>query len=78
MGGRWTTDNRHAHVLRQTYILGGQPAPRRIDGFGVGHTIATTSNFTGERTDDAFTPRASINFKPTPNNNIYLSYSQRI
>jgi iron complex outermembrane receptor protein len=76
IGGRWTTDNRHAHVLRQTYILGGQPALGGSDGFGVGIPIATTSNFTGERTDDAFTPRASINFKPTPNHNIYLSYSR--
>ena len=37
---------------------------------------ATLSNFTGTRTDKAFTPRASVNFKPNPNNNIYLSYSR--
>ena len=33
-------------------------------------------NFTGSRTDKAFTPRVSVNFKPNPNNNIYLSYSK--
>jgi iron complex outermembrane recepter protein len=37
---------------------------------------AALSNFTGSRTDKAFTPRASVNFKPTPNHNIYLSYSK--
>ncbi len=76
IGGRWTTDNRQAHVLRQTYILGGQPDLGGSPPFGVGIPIATTSDFTGERTDDAFTPRVSINFKPTPDHNIYLSYSR--
>jgi iron complex outermembrane receptor protein len=36
----------------------------------------TLSNFTGKREDTAFTPRASVNFKPTPDHNIYLSYSK--
>jgi iron complex outermembrane receptor protein len=38
--------------------------------------VGTTTNFTGTRTDTKFTPRASINFKPTSDHNIYLSFSQ--
>ncbi|WP_344700144.1 TonB-dependent receptor [Sphingomonas limnosediminicola] len=76
LGGRWTTDNRRAHVLRQTYKFGGQPDLGGSSGFGDGTVIATTSNFNGERTDEAFTPRASINFKPNANQTLYLSYSK--
>jgi iron complex outermembrane receptor protein len=36
----------------------------------------TTTNFRGSRTDTAFTPRASVNFKPNRDNNLYISYSQ--
>ena len=38
--------------------------------------IATTSDFQGTRTDKAFTPRVSVNFKPTPDHNFYISYSR--
>ena len=76
LGGRFTNDERHATVLRQTYILGGQPLLGGSNGFGVGIPIATTSNFNGRRVDDAFTPRASLTFKPTPNNTLYVSYSK--
>ena len=77
LGGRFTNDKRHARVLRTTYILGGSPelggsAPFDATGF----PIATTSYFNGKRKDTAFTPRASINFKPTPDHNIYISYSK--
>jgi iron complex outermembrane receptor protein len=76
LGGRYTNDERRATVLRQTYILGGQPSLGGSPPFGVGIPIATTSNFTGRRVDDAFTPRASIQFKPNSNNNFYISYSR--
>ncbi|NUR45698.1 MAG: TonB-dependent receptor [Sphingomonas sp.] len=76
LGGRWTNDQRTAYILAQNRILGGQPGLGGSNGFGVGTVIATTTNFTGTRTDKAFTPRASINFKPTPDHNIYLSYSR--
>src|SRR5206468_4427942 len=46
------------------------------NGFGVGTPFSTTTNFTGSRTDKAFSPRASISFKPTPDQNLYLSYSR--
>lgn len=76
LGGRFTNDKRQATILRQTYILGGQPLLGGSDGFGVGIPIATTSNFTGSRVDKAFTPRASLSFKPDSNNNFYISYSR--
>jgi iron complex outermembrane receptor protein len=76
VGGRYTEDKRHAVVLRQTYLGGGQPGLGGDAGFGVGTPIATTSNFDGKRKDTDFTPRASISFKPNDNHNIYLSYAQ--
>ena len=76
LGGRFTNDKRHAKVLRQTYLFGGQPALGGSNGYDVGTVIATTSNFEGRRKDTAFTPRASISFKPNANHNIYLSYSR--
>jgi iron complex outermembrane receptor protein len=76
VGGRYTSDKRHARVLRQTYLFGGQPGLGGDAGFGVGSPIATTSDFEGKRKDTAFTPRASVSFKPNDNHNIYLSYSR--
>ncbi|MEA3057842.1 MAG: iron complex outerrane recepter protein [Sphingomonadales bacterium] len=76
VGGRFTNDERRAKVLRQTYIFGGQPDLGGSTPFGAGTPIATTSNFSGRRVDEAFTPRASISFKPNRDNNIYLSYSK--
>ena len=75
-GLRYTNDKRHARVLRQTRLFGGHPLLGGAEGFGVGTVIATTSDFEGRRTDTAFTPRASVSFKPTGNHNIYLSYSR--
>jgi iron complex outermembrane receptor protein len=79
LGGRWTNDQRTAYILAQSRLFGGQPGLGGSNGFGVGTVLpvgGTTTNFTGSRTDKAFTPRASINFKPTPDQNFYLSYSR--
>jgi iron complex outermembrane recepter protein len=76
LGGRYTNDKRSARVLRQTRIFGGHPLLGGADGFGTGTVIATTSDFEGKRKDTAFTPRASVSFKPTKDHNIYLSYSR--
>ena len=77
IGGRYTNDKRHAKVFRANLLLGGAPELGGSFGFGTGTQLgAATSNFDGRRTDKAFTPRASINFKPNKNNNIYLSYSR--
>ncbi len=76
VGGRYTNDKRHARVRRETLILGGSPELGGSDPFGTGTVIATTSNFDGKRKDTAFTPRASVSFKPNSDNNIYASYSR--
>ena len=76
LGGRYTNDQRTAVITKKNFVLGGQPALGGSFGFGNGILAGTLSNFSGERTDNAFTPRASINFKPTPDHNIYLSYSR--
>lgn len=77
VGGRFTNDKRSVFIFKQNYLAGGQAALGGSFGFGAGTPSgAPLSNFTGSRTDKAFTPRASVNFKPTPNHNIYLSYSK--
>ena len=77
LGGRYTSDKRHAKVFRANYLFGGQAGLGGDGGFGVGTPLGTaTSDFDGKRKDDAFTPRASISFKPNDDHNIYLSYSR--
>ena len=71
LGGRYTEDNRDSTVFRETYLGGGSP----IFG-GAGIVFATTSDFQGTRKDTAFTPRASISYKPTPDHNFYASYAE--
>ncbi|MFD1789839.1 TonB-dependent receptor [Sphingomonas floccifaciens] len=71
VGGRYTWDNRKAQVLRQTFLGGGSP----FFG-GAGTLFATTSDFRGDGSFSKFTPRASVSFKPTPDHNIYASYSK--
>ena len=70
LGGRYTSDKRSSTVLRQTMLgasefFGGSPI-----------VLATTSNFDGSDTFTQFTPRASLAWKPTGNQNLYVSYSQ--
>jgi len=72
LGGRYTWDERTANILRQNYLGGGSPF---FGGAGVAFGAAST-NFSGKRSFKKFTPRASISFKPTPDHNIYASYSQ--
>jgi iron complex outermembrane receptor protein len=77
LGGRWTNDKRSAHIFAANYVLGGQPGLGGAFGFGNGvQSGPAVSSFDGSRRDTAFTPRASVNFKPNPNHNFYLSYSQ--
>jgi iron complex outermembrane recepter protein len=72
VGGRYTDDRRKADVFRTLMIGGGAPA------FGGPGTIlgAPTSDFEGRRKDTAFTPRASVSFKPTPDHHLYASFAQ--
>lgn len=75
-GARYTHDRRKARILRTTMILGGSPEFGGDAGFGNGTIIATTSDFDGSRTDKAFTPRASVSFKPSPDHHLYASWSK--
>lgn len=72
VGGRYTWDQRKAQILRQNYLGGGSPV---FGGAGLPFGAPST-NFDGEATFKKFTPRASISFKPTPDHNIYASFSQ--
>ncbi|HYI43127.1 MAG TPA: TonB-dependent receptor [Sphingomicrobium sp.] len=75
-GLRYTSDKRTGDIVRTTYIAGGSPLFGGEAPFDVGIPVATTSDFQDKRKDTAWTPRASIAFKPNDNHNIYLSYSR--
>src|SRR3954452_7209977 len=77
LGGRYTNDKRHAQVFRANYLFGGSAELGGSPPFGVGTQLGNpTSNFDGKRKDTAFTPRASISFKPNANHNLYISYAR--
>ena len=71
-GGRYTYDKRKAFILRQNYIGGGSPV---FGGLGLPFGAPST-DFNGKATFKKFTPRVSLSFKPTPDHNIYASFSQ--
>jgi iron complex outermembrane recepter protein len=81
LGGRYTEDTRRAHVWRETFLGVNSPY------FGNAGAISITPpvfvgpdqvvpNFHGERTDEAFTPRAILAWAPSDALNLYASYSQ--
>ncbi len=72
LGGRYTWDERTASILRQNYLGGGSPT---FGGAGIPFGAPGT-DFQGSANFKKFTPRASISFKPTPEHNIYASFSQ--
>ena len=72
VGGRYTWDERSAKILRQNYLGGGSPT---FGGAGIPFGAPGT-NFRGKKAFTKFTPRASISFKPNPDTNIYVSFSQ--
>ena len=72
VGGRYTWDERTASILRQNYLGGGSPT---FGGAGIPFGGPST-DFEGSASFKKFTPRASISYKPTPDHNIYASFSQ--
>ena len=70
-GGRYTSDERKSKVLRTTYINGFS---QTFGGSGI--AIATTSDFNGSDKWTEFSPRVSIAWAPSDNNNLYFSYSE--
>ncbi len=73
-GGRYTYDRRDARILRQTFIFG--PSTDFGGNNPLLTLIATTSDFDDGNTFREFTPRASISYRPTPDHNIYFTYSR--
>lgn len=72
VGGRYTWDQRQSFIYKANY-LGGPTAE-----FG-GTPIALggpSTNFRGTADFKRFTPRVSLNFKPTPDHLLYASYSE--
>ena len=73
-GGRYTEDQKRGTVVRANYLGLGSPlvsgnnAAVQLGGFA--------TNFTRERTDEKFSPRVSLNFEPTDDLSLYVSYSQ--
>ncbi len=72
VGGRYTNDKRSSRVLRTTFIGGFSD----LFGPSTAIPIAVTSDFDGSETFKEFTPRASINYQPNENHNLYFSYSR--
>ena len=72
VGGRYTWDEREADILRQNYLGGGSPV---FGGAGIPF-LAPGTDFSGGEKFKKFTPRASISYQPTPDHNIYASYSK--
>ena len=72
VGGRYTWDERSASILRQNYLGGGSPV---FGGAGIAFGTPST-NFDGTADFNKFTPRVSLSFQPTPDHNIYASFSQ--
>ena len=72
LGGRYTWDTRSASILRQNYLGGGSPV---FGGTGTKFGTAST-DFDGSREFKKFTPRVSLSFQPTPDHNLYASFSQ--
>ena len=72
LGGRYTWDERKADILRQNFLGGGSPF---FGGAGIPFGAPGT-DFDGSREFKKFTPRASVSFMPTPDHNLYASYSK--
>ncbi|KLI62871.1 TonB-dependent receptor [Aurantiacibacter marinus] len=74
VGGRYTWDERSATILRQNYQGGGSPVfgGPGTPFFGAG----PSTDFDGSENFNKFTPRVSLSYQPTPDHNIYASFSQ--
>ncbi|HPZ48024.1 MAG TPA: TonB-dependent receptor, partial [Novosphingobium sp.] len=72
IGGRYTYDQRSAYILRQNYLNGGSPV---FGSAGVAFGAAQT-DFRGQSEFRKFTPKIAVNYQPTPDSNIYASFTQ--
>ena len=72
LGGRYTWDHRLSTIFKANY-LGGVTADFGGNPVQLG---AALTDFTGGALFKRFTPRVSVNYKPTPNHLIYASYAE--
>jgi iron complex outermembrane recepter protein len=73
VGGRYTSDERSARILRQLYSGQGSPAM----GLGGDATLVRTdTDFSGDETFSKFTPRAGLSWQPDGDRNLYMTWSQ--
>ncbi len=75
LGGRYTKDETTADVLRELWLGAGSGS------FDPSNTTSaffvTQTDFQGlSRSDEEFTPRVSVSYKPTDNLNLYATYAQ--
>ncbi|MDJ0759633.1 MAG: TonB-dependent receptor [Woeseiaceae bacterium] len=76
-GGRYTSDKRSTTVTRELFAGLGSPF------FGNSDAVSLTvpapglvPTFTGSRTDEDFTPRVSLSWKPSDTQNVYVAISE--
>jgi iron complex outermembrane receptor protein len=72
LGGRYTWDQRNAHVFKANYLNG----PTGFFGGSAIQLGAPATDFRGKANFKRFTPRASVSFKPTDDHMLYASYSE--
>ena len=73
VGGRYTEDQKRGTVVRSNWLGLGSPL---VSGTTNPQFGAYATNFTRGRTDEKFSPRISLNFEPTDDLSLYVSYSQ--
>lgn len=76
VGGRYTEDERTAHVIRETFLGLGSPYFGNTDAISLTVPSEGVPEFNGTRTDSKFTPRVSLGYAPTDNHNLYIAYSE--
>lgn len=72
LGGRYTSDKRHADIFRANYLGAGSP----FFGNASAVFLAATSDYEASRTFKNFSPRAVVSYQPSDSLNLYASYSR--
>jgi iron complex outermembrane receptor protein len=73
VGGRYTSDKKTGHVVRQAYLGNRSPFFGNNAAVALG---AANTNYTRSLTFDKFTPRVSLSYKFDPQLTGYVSYGQ--
>lgn len=77
VGGRFTSDERSTLVTRELFLGLGSPYFGNSSAFSLtAPSPGLVPTFTGTRTDEDFTPRVSLSWKPSDAHNLYASISE--